>query len=108
MSSSTLHVQKKSCDQRAGAQEDHRAVAEDRRVAVGRTAPGTITVSQQRDIGKGQGRRSRRGPGENDAPCKPTWRTLDRKAWPIPATDLQTLVQNANALLVQKGRKQYD
>lgn len=57
MSSPTLHTQTKvcTCDQRAGAQEDHPAVADDRRVSVGRTAPGTTACGQQRSVRKARG-----------------------------------------------------
>lgn len=52
MSSPTLHTQTKVS---AGAQEDHPAVADDRRVSVGRTAPGTTACGQQRSVRKARG-----------------------------------------------------
>lgn len=109
MSSPTLHTQTKvcTCDQSAGAQEDHPAVADDRRVSVGRTAPGTTACGPAASKGASGrlGAEESPRPRWEHCPRNPGWRTVHGKARPTPATDLQSLAQNENVLLVQKSRK---
>lgn len=109
MSSPTLHTQTKvcTCDQSAGAQEDHPAVADDRRVSVGRTAPGTTACGPAASKGASGrlGAEESPRPRWEHCPRNPGWRTVHGKVRPTPATDLQSLAQNENVLLVQKSRK---